>query len=71
MVLRLAILALGAAYVGYRLGLSVMTARAVRRGDTAREAALRRRAFYARWGAVGVVAGAGLLLFGLVALNNR
>jgi hypothetical protein len=69
--LRVAILALFAAYVVYRLGLAVRIVGAKRRGDTARETALRRQAFWSFHAAVGVVLVGVLLLVGLVVLNDR
>jgi hypothetical protein len=69
--LRVAILALFAAYVGYRLVVGLAIARARRRGDTHRVAALRRRARASVWVVIGVLAVAGLFLAGLVALNDR
>jgi hypothetical protein len=69
--LKVLVLLLAAAYVVYRLGLAFRIARARRRGDTAREQALRRQAFWSFHAAVGVLLVGALLLLGLVALNER
>jgi hypothetical protein len=69
--LRLALLALFAAYVGHRLDLAWQLRRARRTGDTTRVEALRRRERYAFWGAIGVLVVGGLLLAGLVWLNSH
>lgn len=69
--LKVVVLVLAAAYVVYRLGLTLRIVRARRRGDVAREQALRRQAFWSFHAAVGVLVLGGLLLFGLVVLNDR
>lgn len=69
--LRLALLALFAAYVGHRLDLVWQLRRARRTGDTTRIEALRRRERYVLWGAIGVLVVGGLLLTALVWLNSH
>jgi hypothetical protein len=69
--LRITVVVLFVAYVGYRLVLAVGIARARRRGDTAREKVLRRWAFWSFHGAVGVLVVGGLLFLGLVFLSSH
>jgi hypothetical protein len=71
MLLRIGVLALGAAYVAYRLRLAVQLARARRAGDLERERALRARLpTILRWVA-GTIVVIVVLVSVLVTLSTR
>jgi hypothetical protein len=71
MMLRLGVLVLGAAYVGYRLRLALLLARARRAGDLDRERALRARVPTILGWLAGIVVVLVVVLTVLVVLSTR
>jgi cell division protein FtsW (lipid II flippase) len=69
--LRITFLTLAAAYVGYRISLASRIRQAKRRGDTDRELALRRQAFWALQGTVLILLLLVLGFLGILGLKGH